>query len=88
MVTDSTRRKLLKAALFAAAYPLVGCVSTKPKMKQPSLVGCAIAGRDRYSAVVADSYGMPIHSVSLPQRGHGVATLAQLNHAVAFGRRS
>lgn len=87
MVTNSTRRKLLKAALFGAAYPLVGCVSTKPKMKQPALVGCAIAGRDRYSAVVADSYGMPIHSVPLPQRGHGVATLAKLNHAVAFGRR-
>lgn len=87
MVTNKTRRQLLKTALLGAAYPLVGCVSTPNQTKQPVLVGCAITGRGRYSAVVADQFGMPIHSVPLPDRGHGVASHPQLFHAVAFGRR-
>lgn len=87
MVTDNTRRSLLKAALFGVAYPLTGCVSTSQYKAEPRLIGCAISGRDRYSAVVADQTGMPIRSVPLPARGHGVATNAGYHHAVAFARR-
>jgi len=89
MVTDNTRRNLLKAALFGAAMPLLpfGCASTSEILGQPSLIGCSLSGRDKYSAVVADEFGHPIRQVLLPARGHGVATNAKLNHAVAFARR-
>ncbi len=87
MVTDNTRRSLLKAAMFGAAYPLVGCVSTSTQNSIPTLIGCSISGRDRFNAVVADQNGMPIRQVPLPARGHGVATNSSLRHAVAFARR-
>lgn len=87
MVTDNTRRSLLKAALFGAAYPLVGCAVTSEQSTKPVLIGCSIAGRDRFNAVVADSAGMPLRQIALPARGHGVATNAALHHAVAFARR-
>lgn len=86
MVTDQTRRTLLKAALFGAAMPLLpaGCASTKPRT--PALIGCSIIGRDKFAAVVADEHGMPISTLPIPERGHGVATNQQ-GHAVVFGRR-
>jgi len=87
MVTDNTRRSLLKAALFGAAYPLVGCAVTSEQSGKPVLIGCAISGRDRFNAVVADSAGMPLRQIALPARGHGVASNAALHHAVAFARR-
>lgn len=89
MVTDSTRRQLLKAALLGAAVPWMpmGCASAKKNTGQPDLIGCAMTGPNRFSAVVADSTGMPIRQVALPSRGHGVATSARLHHAVAFARR-
>lgn len=87
MVTDHTRRTLLKAALFGAAYPLAGCVATSGQVAKPTLIGCAISGRDRFNAIVADQYGMPLRRIPLPERGHGVASNAALNHAVAFARR-
>lgn len=87
MVTNQTRRSLLKAALFGAAYPLAGCVTTSNQTKQPTLIGCAIVGRDRFQAVVADENGLPLRTVALPERGHGVASCSQHQHAVAFGRR-
>ncbi|EEX92560.1 hypothetical protein VIOR3934_05024 [Vibrio orientalis CIP 102891 = ATCC 33934] len=87
MVTDNTRRSLLKAALFGAAYPLVGCTVTSKQSSAPVLIGCSISGRDRFNAVVADSAGMPLRQIALPERGHGVAANAALHHAVAFARR-
>lgn len=87
MVTDNTRRSLLKAALLGAAYPLVGCVSTSTQSATPTLIGCSISGRDRFHAVVADQNGFPIRQVPLPERGHGVASNSALRHAVAFARR-
>ena len=87
MVTDHTRRRLLKVALLGAAYPLQGCVSTPRNNRQPALIGCAINGRDRFSAVIASADGQFIRKIPLPERGHGIATLRRLNHAVAFARR-
>ncbi|HDM8142790.1 TPA: DUF1513 domain-containing protein [Vibrio harveyi] len=86
MVTDQTRRTLLKAALFGAAAPVLpfGCTSTNTC--EPALIGCSIIGRDKYAAVVADEHGMPLSSLPIPERGHGVATNPQ-GHAVVFGRR-
>jgi hypothetical protein len=86
MVTDQTRRTLLKAALFGATVPLLpsGCVTTKTRT--PALIGCSIIGRDKFAAVVADEHGMPISKFPIPARGHGVATSKQ-GHAVVFGRR-
>ncbi|MCK6264110.1 DUF1513 domain-containing protein [Vibrio sp. ZSDE26] len=88
MVTDKARRSLLKAALFGAATPLLpfGCASTS-KANEPSLIGCSIKGRDRFSAVVADSSGNPIRDIPLPSRGHGIAINSALHHGVAFSRR-
>ncbi len=88
MVTNNTRRTLLKAALFGAASPILpfGCASTSAS-STPALIGCSIKGRDKFSAVVADEYGHPIRQIPLPDRGHGVATNSTLHHAVAFARR-
>ncbi len=86
MVTDKTRRRLLKAALCGAASPLLpfGCAATE--RRTPGLIGCSIIGRDKFSAVIADEHGVPISSLPIPERGHGVAT-NQHGHAVVFGRR-
>ncbi|OXE29625.1 hypothetical protein CA163_27655, partial [Vibrio parahaemolyticus] len=86
MVTDQTRRTLLKAALFGAATPVLpfGCAATTKR--EPALIGCSIVRRDKFAAVVADEHGMPISTLPIPERGHGVAT-NQHGHAVVFGRR-
>ena len=77
MVTDTTRRNLLKAALGCAAVPVLpfGCASRSGEnaSNKPQLIGCALNGRDQYSAVVADEYGMPLAQLPIPERGHGVA---------------
>ena len=87
MVTDTTRRKLLKAALFGAATPMLpfGCASVTDK-KKPALIGCAVNGRDKFTAVIADEHGLPIASLPIPGRGHGVATNPQ-GHATVIARR-
>ena len=86
MVTDQTRRNLLKAALCSVSVPILpfGCATTSTR--QPSLIGCSIIGRDKFAAVVADEHGIPISKLPIPDRGHGVAT-NQHGHAVVFGRR-
>ncbi len=86
MVTDKTRRTLLKAALFGAAMPILpfGCATTERRTH--ALIGCSIIGRDKFAAVVADEHGMPISTLPIPERGHGVA-INQHGHAVVFGRR-
>lgn len=88
MVTDSTRRMLLKAALFGAAAPAFSLhAQNNEQGKTAALIGCAIRGRDKFSAVVADQFGWPIREVALPSRGHGVAINSKRHHAVAFARR-
>ncbi len=88
MVTDNTRRNLLKAAMFGAAYPLVGCVQTPDVLRsEPALIGCSIAGRERYNIVVANALGEPLFERAIPERGHGVAISTKWHHAVAFARR-
>lgn len=86
MVTDKTRRTLLKAALFVVAMPILpfGCATTE--RRTPALIGCSILGRDKFAAVVADEHGMLISTLPIPERGHGVA-INQHGHAVVFGRR-
>ncbi|WP_428772376.1 DUF1513 domain-containing protein [Vibrio sp.] len=90
MVTDQTRRNLLKAALMGAAVPAMpfGCASVfNDKNAAPALIGCSVSGRDRYRAVVADALGQPLHTIALPGRGHGVAIHPSRRQAVAFARR-
>ncbi|WP_175443203.1 DUF1513 domain-containing protein [Vibrio sonorensis] len=91
MVTDQTRRRLLKAALFSLSAPTSFAVSASKKhsseQASAGLIGCSIQGRDRFSVVVADRLGMPLRHVVLPERGHGVAINSVLGHAVAFARR-
>lgn len=87
MVTDITRRTLLKAALFGAAAPMTVLASEGKTDSHPSLIGCALEGRERYSVVVADHQGMPLSRLPLPGRGHGIAINKQRQHAVAFARR-
>ncbi|MFA0413864.1 DUF1513 domain-containing protein [Vibrio renipiscarius] len=90
MVTDQARRRLLKAALFGAATPMLpfGCGSiSKPTLRTPALIGCALSGRERFNVVVADQQGQPISELPLPSRGHGVAINAPVGHAVVFARR-
>ncbi|MDW6003871.1 DUF1513 domain-containing protein [Vibrio mangrovi] len=89
MVTDQTRRKLLRAALFSAVVPVLpyGCALTRRTVARPALVGCAVTESNRYQAVVADSQGNALHTLPLPARGHGVAIHPAASQAVAFGRR-
>ncbi|WP_406733196.1 DUF1513 domain-containing protein [Vibrio scophthalmi] len=90
MVTDKTRRTLLKAALFGAATPVLpfGCSSIAlSQSRSPALIGCSLSGRKRFNVVVADQQGLPISVLPLPDRGHGVAIHPVLDHAVAFARR-
>lgn len=88
MVTDNTRRSLLKAALFGVCTPILpfGCASNGNK-NRPALIGCAVTSRNQFSAVVADKQGQAIRQLPLPARGHGVAIHPQMSQAVAFGRR-
>ncbi|OXX38884.1 hypothetical protein B9J90_02875, partial [Vibrio sp. V09_P4A23P171] len=74
MVTDLTRRTLLKAALLSTSAPLLplGCATTR-RGPQPALIGCAINKGSQFRAVVADAQGQAIHQLPLPARGHGVA---------------
>ncbi|WP_394247180.1 DUF1513 domain-containing protein [Vibrio profundi] len=90
MVTNEIRRTLLKAALLGAASPLMpfGCASLKwQASNEPSLIGCAIQGKGKYSAVVANAEGKAIHTLPIPERGHGVAINSKLGQAVVFARR-
>ncbi len=90
MVTNQTRRTLLKAALFGASAPFltVACAAKgQPSHFEPALIGCSILNRDKYFATVADIEGSPIYQVPLPARGHGVAIDKKSSLAVVFGRR-
>ncbi len=90
MVTDTTRRSLLKAALFGSCVPILpfGCASQPTQQtKQAALIGCALTSRNQFSAVIADNEGQAIKQLPLPARGHGVAIHPKNSHAVAFGRR-
>ena len=85
MVTDTTRRTLLKAALGCAAVPVLpfGCATRKDgasASNAPQLIGCALNGRGQYSAVVADEFGMPLSQLPIPARGHGVAICPTSSH--------
>ncbi|WP_456295789.1 DUF1513 domain-containing protein [Vibrio sp. AK197] len=88
MVTDKTRRNLLKAALLGMAAPVLpfGCASNRA-LREPGLIGCSIHGRDDFQVTIADEFGQPIYRLPLPARGHGVAIAPQLGHAAAFARR-
>ncbi|RQW63474.1 DUF1513 domain-containing protein [Vibrio viridaestus] len=89
MVTDNTRRDLLKLALAGMTVPLLpfGCTSAQDTKTSPALIGCSIGRNRKYYMVVANQDGIPIHQVLLPARGHGVAISPISQHAVAFGRR-
>ena len=95
MVTNQTRRSLLKAALLGAAVPVLpfGCSSTTAHSKRdPALIGCALQSKHKYLAVVADKWGKPIQTLAIPERGHGVAIRPNINspypnQAVVFARR-
>ncbi|RJX68375.1 DUF1513 domain-containing protein [Vibrio sinensis] len=88
MVTDQTRRSLLKAALFGATAPILplGCAAANEHRKA-ALIGCALTSRNQFSVVVASEDGAPIHQLPLPSRGHGIAVHPSRSHAVAFARR-
>ncbi len=86
MVTDQTRRALLKAALAGVTAPLLPFGRAFGGQSKPALLGCAIKGRDHFLAVVADDSGLPMFTQPLPARGHGTAS-NQHGHAVVFGRR-
>ncbi|MGJ7093619.1 DUF1513 domain-containing protein [Vibrio hannami] len=89
MVTDLTRRKLLKAALLgtSATFGLPANVFASTGDQEPALIGCSIKSNNRCSAVVATKKGFPIRMIPLPERGHGIAINKAKGIAVAFARR-
>lgn len=87
MVTDTTRRSLLKAALFGACIPVMPFGCANQPNQQAALIGCAVTSRNQFSAVIADVQGQALKQLPLPARGHGVAINLTCSHAVAFARR-
>lgn len=89
MAINNQRRKLLKGSFGAVVLSpwLTACSSTAHEDKKASLISCSRTANGRFGAVVADSEGYPIHSISLPERGHGVAISPNGELAVAFARR-
>ncbi|WP_375750095.1 DUF1513 domain-containing protein [Vibrio sp. HN007] len=89
MVTDLTRRNLLKAALLSSTglSTLSSDAFASVKQQSPTLIGCSVQGKGRYSAVVADKTGVPIFKLPIPDRGHGVAVCQKRALAVVFARR-
>ncbi|MGX9416033.1 DUF1513 domain-containing protein [Vibrio sp. WJH972] len=88
MVTDRSRRTLLKAALLGSSLPLLplGCASTAIQ-KRSALIGCSYSSRSDYRVVVASLDGKMQRELPLPGRGHGIAIHPTQSHAVAFSRR-
>jgi hypothetical protein len=88
MVTDRSRRTLLKAALLGSSIPLLpfGCAS-RPEQTQSALIGCSYTSRADFRVVVASLDGKKQLELPLPGRGHGIAIHPRRSHAVAFGRR-
>ncbi|UXI02839.1 DUF1513 domain-containing protein [Photobacterium sp. TY1-4] len=93
MVTDTTRRKLLRAALGAAtlapvATALTACSGTTATAQAtPRIIGCSRTAKGNYALVVASRDGQPIYRCALPGRGHGVALQPGGALAAAFSRR-
>ncbi|MGF1805962.1 DUF1513 domain-containing protein, partial [Aliivibrio sifiae] len=89
MAINNQRRKLLKGSFGAVSLSpwLTACSSIPNSDKKASLISCSRTANGRFGAVVADSEGYPIHSISLPERGHGVAISPNGELAVAFARR-
>ncbi|OEE74734.1 DUF1513 domain-containing protein [Vibrio genomosp. F6] len=96
MVTDLNRRTLLKAAMYGAMVPVLpyGCAAQSVNANvSPALIGCSLSAKKQYRAVVADESGAEIHSLPIPERGHGVAINSQHGehqykyHAAVFARR-
>ncbi|MGR6861669.1 DUF1513 domain-containing protein [Aliivibrio salmonicida] len=89
MAIDKQRRKILQGSVSVMALSpwLTACSSTAHKDKKASLISCSRTDKGHFGAVVADSEGYPIHSITLPERGHGVAISPNGELAVAFARR-
>ncbi|KXI23907.1 DUF1513 domain-containing protein [Photobacterium sanguinicancri] len=100
MVTDLTRRKLLKMTLTSAsvvsASTMSGCSMLLPLggdqqimqvSGKPAIIGCSRRLSGGYAAVVADTSGTPLYQFPLPARGHGIAVQKNGAWAAAFGRR-
>jgi len=93
MVTDPTRRKLLRSALGAlVVVPAGGLLSacsgtTTAQHLPPKLIGCSRTSTGGYSVVVASQNGQPVYQFPLPARGHGIAIQPNGTLAAAFSRR-
>lgn len=89
MAINNQRRRLLKSSIGAVALSpwLTACSSIQGSDKKAALISCARTSNGHFGAVVADSKGFPIHSIPLPERGHGVAITPSGELAVAFARR-
>ncbi len=89
MVTDKTRRSLLKAALLGMASPILpfGCQSHSITLaNRPALMGCCVLGKGTYGVVIANEFGQAINTLPIPARGHGVASNTA-GYGVVFARR-
>ncbi|MCP3699638.1 MAG: DUF1513 domain-containing protein, partial [Aliivibrio sp.] len=89
MAINNQRRKLLKSSLGAITLSpwLTACSSVPSSDKNAALISCSRTSNGHFGAVVADNEGNPIHSIPLPERGHGVAITPNGELAVAFARR-
>lgn len=89
MAINNRRRKLLKGSFGVVALSpwLTACSSVSNLDKKAALISCSRTANGRFGAVVADSEGYPIHSISLPERGHGVAITPNGELAIVFARR-
>lgn len=89
MVINEKRRALLKGGVSAMVLSplLTACSSRHMVDNKAALISCSRTSNGHFGAVVANSEGYPIHTISLPERGHGVAVSPSGELAVAFARR-
>lgn len=96
MVTDLTRRKLLRAALSSITLaPVAGVItacSSRPfkgdiTRLNTKIIACSRSPSGGYAVVVAKQDGSPIYQFALPARGHGIAVQPNGTLAAAFSRR-
>ncbi|MGR6839866.1 DUF1513 domain-containing protein [Aliivibrio wodanis] len=89
MVINKQRRSILKAGIGSIALSpwLTACSSISGVDNRPALISCSRTSNGNFGAVVANKEGSPIHSIPLPERGHGVAITPNGELAVAFARR-
>ena len=78
---------LTTSVLTGCSHAQPSALDNKIDLSQATIIGCSRHSDGRFGVVVADSDGLPLYQLPLPNRGHGVALQPNGNLAAAFSRR-